>query len=194
MRSLIYTAKLDDRGGGRVHSRIGISGEARHFAPGDPLFTDISAEQAREPLHCVLIDEAQFLTAAQVRELGRVADDLGIPVLCYGLRTDFQGELFPGSAQLLAWADNLVELKTICHCGAKATMVVRGARRWLGRAHRRAGGNRRQRPLCAAVPAALCSGARGRSRPELRNHFKLHPRTGCSKATADFRRDPGFGL
>ncbi len=151
MRSLIYTAKLDDRGGGRVHSRIGISGEARHFAPGDPLFTDISAEQAREPLHCVLIDEAQFLTAAQVRELGRVADDLGIPVLCYGLRTDFQGELFPGSAQLLAWADNLVELKTICHCGAKATMVVRvradGSVERTG-AQVEIGGNDRYVPLC----------------------------------------------
>jgi thymidine kinase len=125
MRSLIYTAKLDDRAGGRVASRIGIASEARHFDPATPLFADIAAEHARAPLACVLIDESQFLQPAQVRELARVVDELNVPVLCYGLRTDFRGALFPGSAQLLAWADNLVEIKTICHCGRKATMVVR---------------------------------------------------------------------
>ena len=125
MRTLVYTAKLDDRAGGRVHSRIGISSEARHFNAQSDLFAEASAENAQGPLHCVLIDEAQFLSPAQVRQLGRIVDELDIPVLCYGLRTDFRGELFPGSAQLLAWADNLVELKTICHCGQKATMVVR---------------------------------------------------------------------
>ncbi len=125
MRTLVYTARLDDRAGGLVHSRIGISTEARHFTAQTDLLAEIKTEHGREPLHCVLFDEAQFLQPAQVRELGRVSDELNIPVLCYGLRTDFRGELFPGSAQLLAWADNLVELKTICHCGSKATMVVR---------------------------------------------------------------------
>jgi thymidine kinase len=125
MRTLVYTARLDDRGGGRVHSRIGISGEARHFAQGADLFAEIRDEHAAAPLGCVLLDESQFLDRNHVRQLGRVADELNIPVLCYGLRTDFRGELFPGSAALLAWADNLVELKTICHCGRKATMVVR---------------------------------------------------------------------
>ena len=125
MRSLVYTARLDDRAGGRVASRIGISAEARHFAPGGDLFAEICAERDREPIACVLIDEAQFLTPEHVRQLARVVDELNVPVLCYGLRTDFLGRLFEGSAQLLAWADNLVELKTVCHCGRKATMVVR---------------------------------------------------------------------
>lgn len=164
MRTLVYTAAVDDRGGGRVHSRIGISGEAHHFGPTDALFPGIAAEHAREPLGCVLVDESQFLAPAQVRELGRVADELGVPVLCYGLRTDFRGELFPGSAQLLAWADNLVELKTICHCGRKATMVVRvghdGTVEREG-AQVEIGGNERYVPLCrrhfvAAVATGRC--------------------------------------
>jgi thymidine kinase len=125
MRCLIYTAKLDDRAGGRVASRIGIESEARHFGPATRLYDEIAAEHVRTPLACVLLDESQFLQPAQVRELARVVDELDVPVLCYGLRTDFRGALFPGSAQLLAWADNLVEIKTICHCGRKATMVVR---------------------------------------------------------------------
>jgi thymidine kinase len=151
MRTLVYTASVDDRGGGRVHSRIGISGEARHFRPGSALYAEIAAEHAREPLSCVLVDEAQFLTRAQVAELGRAVDVLNVPVLCYGLRTDFRGELFEGSATLLAWADNLVELKTICHCGRKATMVVRvggdGAVEREG-AQVEIGGNERYVPLC----------------------------------------------
>lgn len=125
MRTLVFTAQVDDRGGGRVHSRIGISGEARHFSPTTDLFAEVATEHTAVPLGCVLLDESQFLSRDQVRQLGRVVDELDIPVLCYGLRTDFRGELFPGSAALLAWADNLVELKTICHCGRKATMVVR---------------------------------------------------------------------
>ena len=125
MRTLVYTAQLDDRGGGRVHSRIGISGEAHHFSPDTDLFKEVATEHTKAPLGCVLLDESQFLSRDQVQQLGRVADELNLPVLCYGLRTDFRGELFPGSAALLAWADNLVELKTICHCGRKATMVVR---------------------------------------------------------------------
>jgi len=125
MRTLLYTAQLDSRQGGRIHSRIGIEREARHFHPGSDLRAEIAAEHARERVACVLVDEAQFLTPPQAKQLGAVVDELNVPVLCYGLRTDFRGELFPGSAQLLAWADNLVEIKTICHCGRKAIMVVR---------------------------------------------------------------------
>jgi thymidine kinase len=125
MRTLLYTALIDSRGGGRICSRIGIEREARHFHPALDLRTDVAIEHKAAPLSCVLVDESQFLTPEQVRQLAAVVDELGIPVLCYGLRTDFRGELFPGSAQLLAWADNLVEIKTICHCGRKAIMVVR---------------------------------------------------------------------
>jgi len=125
MRTLVYTAQFDQRGGGKVHSRIGLSSEARHFAPGSDLFADITAEHAGQTVSCVLLDEAQFLTRDQVEQLAKVVDRLSIPVLCYGLRTDFRGELFSGSARLLALADELTELKTICHCGRKATMVVR---------------------------------------------------------------------
>jgi thymidine kinase len=151
MRTLLYTAKLDDRGGGKVHSRIGISSDALHFLPGLNLRSQIAAENAKAPLACVLVDESQFLEPAQVRQLAAVVDELNIPVLCYGLRTDFRGELFAGSAQLLAWADNLVELKTICHCGRKATMVVRvgadgGAEREGAQVE--IGGNERYVPLC----------------------------------------------
>lgn len=162
MRTLVYTAGIDDRGGGRVASRIGISGEARHFLPGQDLHAEITAEHARQRLGCVLLDESQFLEPLQVRQLGRVVDELDVPVLCYGLRTDFRGQLFPGSAQLLAWADNLVELKTICHCGRKATMVVRvGAD---GRVEREGaqveiGGNERYVSLCRRhFAAAMDSG------------------------------------
>jgi thymidine kinase len=151
MRSLVYTARLDDRAGGRVASRIGISSEARHFEPGSDLYAQVAAEHAREPLACVLVDESQFLSPAQVQGLARVVDELNVPVLCYGLRTDFRGSLFPGSAQLLAWADNLVEIKTICHCGRKATMVVRvGADGQVERegAQVEIGGNERYVSLC----------------------------------------------
>jgi thymidine kinase len=125
MRTVLYTALIDSRDGGRIHSRIGIEREARHFHAGMDIQSDIRGELNAGPLACVLVDEAQFLTPSQVKQLAAVVDELNVPVLCYGLRTDFRGELFPGSAQLLAWADNLVELKTICHCGRKAIMVVR---------------------------------------------------------------------
>jgi len=125
MRTLVYTAEVDQRGGGRVHSRIGLSSEARQFTPGSDPFAEVAAEHAGQVVRCVLLDEAQFLTRDQVEQLARIVDELSIPVLCYGLRTDFRGELFPGSARLLALADELTELKTICHCGRKATMVVR---------------------------------------------------------------------
>ena len=130
MDTLVMTAALDDRGGeGRVTSRIGIDADARTYRPGDDLFEVISGELAAreggQGLACVLIDEAQFLTEEQVWQLARAVDDMNIPVLAYGLRVDFQGRLFPGSAALLALADEMREVRTICHCGRKATMVVR---------------------------------------------------------------------
>lgn len=151
MHTLVYTAALDRRGGGRVHSRIGLTSEARHFAPGTALFQEIDAEHSRKPVSCVLLDEAQFLTRPQVDDLAMVVDRLEIPVLCYGLRTDFRGELFEGSARLLALADELCELKTICHCGRKATMVIRvGADGQAERAGAQVeiGGNERYVSLC----------------------------------------------
>ncbi len=126
MDTLVLAPELDDRYGvGRVTSRIGLEAEASTFRRDDNLLERVSACAAERPLHCVLIDEAQFLTKEQVFELGEVADKLNIPVLAYGLRTDFQGEPFEGSKYLLAWSDNLKELKAICHCGSKATMVIR---------------------------------------------------------------------
>lgn len=160
----VYTAALDASGPSRVHSRIGIDGAARPFRPDSDLFTEIAAAHATQPLGAVLLDEAQFLGAAQVRALTRVVDELGVPVLCYGLRTDFRGELFAGSAALLAWADNLIELRTICHCGRKATMAVRvgsdGAIERDG-AQVEIGGNERYVPVCrrhflAALEAGRC--------------------------------------
>ena len=127
MRTLILTPRLDHRAGsGNVASRIGLQAEGIAFAATDDL--DALARRdiaAHGPLHCVLVDEAQFLSRAQAWQLTEVVDALRIPVLCYGLRTDFRGELFEGSAALLAWADELVEIKTICHSGRKATMTVR---------------------------------------------------------------------
>ena len=127
MRTLILTPKLDTRAGaGVVASRIGLKANGHIFERNDDLLrltrADIAAHGA---LHCVLVDEAQFMTRAQVWQLTDIVDQLNIPVLSYGLRTDFRGELFEGSQYLLAWADNLVEIKTICHTGRKATMVVR---------------------------------------------------------------------
>ncbi|WP_298440443.1 thymidine kinase [uncultured Ferrimonas sp.] len=124
MKALVLTAALDDRYGvGKVTSRIGLESDALIFGSDDDLHQMIAA-QPEQP-NCVLVDESQFLSKAQVRQLTKVVDLLDIPVLCYGLRTDFLGELFEGSHYLLAWADKLVELKTICHCGRKANMVVR---------------------------------------------------------------------
>ena len=126
MRTLIYTAALDDRfGQGKVASRIGLEEAAITFDGESDLFAEIDTAHAESAVHCILVDEAQFLTKQQVKDLSDVADKLSIPVLCYGLRTDFQGELFQGSQYLLAWADKLVELKTICHCGRKASMNLR---------------------------------------------------------------------
>jgi thymidine kinase len=126
MNPLVLTPQLDNRSGaGRVASRIGLDAEAATFTQNDNLFDRIESSHRADPVHCVLVDEAQFLTRQQVRQLSDVVDDLDIPVLAYGLRTDFQGNLFEGSQQLLAWADSLTEIKTICHCGRKATMVLR---------------------------------------------------------------------
>ena len=126
MNTMVMAPLLDDRFGvGRVTSRIGIDAEATSFKKDDDLFKVVQSEISNRPLHCVLIDEAQFLTRDQVFQLSDVTDKLNIPVLAYGLRTDFQGEPFEGSKYLLAWSDNLKELKAICHCGTKATMVIR---------------------------------------------------------------------
>lgn len=127
MRTLICKPKLDSREGeGRVASRIGLEASGREFASSDDLLELVRDDIAENgALHCVLVDEAQFLTKAQVWQLSGVVDALGIPVLAYGLRTDFRGELFEGSQYLLAWADTLTEIKTICHTGSKAIMVVR---------------------------------------------------------------------
>jgi thymidine kinase len=126
MRTMVLAPDFDDRyGSGKVTSRIGIEAEAVTFRPDDNLFSVVESGCKPEPLSCVLIDEAQFLTKEQVFQLSDVTDELNIPVLAYGLRTDFRGEPFEGSKYLLAWSDNLKELKAICHCGSKATMVVR---------------------------------------------------------------------
>ncbi|BAX52481.1 thymidine kinase [Photobacterium damselae subsp. piscicida] len=126
MTPLIFTAAIDDRyGKGKVSSRIGLQEDAELFNNADDLYAQITDIHNEKKIDCVLIDECQFLTKDQVYQLTEVVDKLHIPVLCYGLRTDFRGELFEGSRYLLSWADKLVELKTICHCGRKANMVIR---------------------------------------------------------------------
>ncbi|CAH0539421.1 thymidine kinase [Vibrio marisflavi] len=126
MNPVIFTAALDDRYGvGIVSSRIGLQSDAQLFQPSTNLFDVVTTLNELEPRHCILIDECQFLSKEQVYQLTEIVDKLNIPVLCYGLRTDFRGELFEGSQYLLSWADKLIELKTICHCGRKANMVIR---------------------------------------------------------------------
>ncbi len=126
MNTLVLAPQLDNRfGAGKVASRIGIEAEATTFTNDTDLFDLVEEAASQQAVHCILIDEAQFLTREQVFQLTEVTDRLSIPVLAYGLRTDFQGEPFDGSKYLLAWADTLNELKAICHCGAKATMVLR---------------------------------------------------------------------
>lgn len=126
MEPFLLTAQLDDRAGeGKIASRIGISDEAQTFSSEDDLFAVLQQRLEQGEIACVFIDEAQFLTKDQVWQLARAVDDLKVPVMCYGLRVDFRGELFPGSAALLALADEMREVRTICHCGKKATMVVR---------------------------------------------------------------------
>ncbi len=126
MTPVIFTAALDDRfGKGKVTSRIGLQEEAELFTNDDNLFDRIATIHDGQRIDCVLIDECQFLSKEQVYQLTEVVDKLHIPVLCYGLRSDFRGVLFEGSRYLFSWADKLVELKTICHCGRKANMVIR---------------------------------------------------------------------
>ncbi|MFN4038668.1 MAG: thymidine kinase [Erythrobacter sp.] len=161
MRTMVWTAALDTRSAGMVQSRIGLEADAHRYTPATDLWRDVMAEHGKAPLDCVLVDEAQFLTGQQVWQLARLADEVGIPVLCYGLRTDFRGELFPGSAVLLGIADALVELKAVCHCGRKATMNLRvdasGAPVTEGQ-QTEIGGNDRYLALCRKhFSAALAS-------------------------------------
>lgn len=126
MQTYLLTAQFDNRAGeGRIASRIGIDQASDTFCPGDNLFAKIEKRLLKGPCACIFIDESQFLEAEQVWQLARAVDDLGVPIMCYGLRVDFQGALFPGSAALLALADEMREARTICHCGKKATMVIR---------------------------------------------------------------------
>jgi thymidine kinase len=154
LATAIYTAKIDDRfAKGKVASRLGIDADAYLFDENSNMFADIKEKNLRAKLDCVLIDEAQFLSTEQVKQLTDVVDLLHIPVLAYGIRTDFLGETFSGSAALLAWADKLVELKTICHCGRKANFVIRqdadGVPVKVGQ-QVEVGGNERYEPLCRA--------------------------------------------
>ena len=151
MATMLWTAALDTRSEGMVRSRIGLEADAQRFTPGTDLWRESMACNAEAPLACVLLDEAQFLTANQVWQCARLADEGNIPVLCYGLRTDFRGDLFPGSAVLLGIADSLEEVKSVCHCGRKATMNARVDER--GKALREGaqteiGGNDRYVALC----------------------------------------------
>ena len=126
MNPRIYTSDLDNRfGKGEIVSRIGLKAKSNIFTSKTDIYRDILNFSKNSIVDCVLIDEAQFLTQNQVSQLGKVVDELDIPVLTFGIRTDFQGNLFEGSKYLLAWADNLKEIKTVCHCGRKATMVLR---------------------------------------------------------------------
>lgn len=151
MATFLLTARLDDRAGvGVIRSRIGIEAAATVYGPEDDLFALIR-DRLRTPCHCVFVDEAQFLSPAQAWQLARAVDDLHVPVMAYGLRVDFRGELFPGSAALMALADELREVRTVCHCGRKATMVVRrdaGGRALLEGAQVEIGGNERYESLC----------------------------------------------
>ena len=126
MATMLWTAAHDERSGyGRIASRLEIGANAHAYHPNTDLFAAVGDELKKRDLHCILVDEAQFLTREQVLQLCRICDEVNIPVLCYGLRTDFLGQLFPGSAALLALADALVELKAVCECGRKATMNLR---------------------------------------------------------------------
>ncbi len=152
MATMLWTAALDGRSADQaIESRIGLGADAHRFDSVTDMWARVAAAHAALPLACVLVDEAQFLTKEQVWQLARLADEANIPVICYGLRTDFQGELFPGSATLLGIADALVELKGVCHCGRKATMNLRvdasGAAVKQG-AQTEIGGNDRYMALC----------------------------------------------
>ena len=126
MSTIIYTSSVDDRYGKKeIVSRIGLKAESNTFSSDTNIYEEVIIFDKDKGVDCVLIDEAQFLSKDQVAQLGQIVDDLDIPVLTFGIRTDFKGNLFEGSEYLLAWADNLKEIKTVCHCGRKATMVLR---------------------------------------------------------------------
>tara|TARA_Y100001970_G_scaffold176057_1_gene214602 strand:- start:199 stop:786 length:588 start_codon:yes stop_codon:yes gene_type:complete len=126
MNTIIYTSSVDDRYGKKeIVSRIGLKAESNIFSDNTNIYKEVISFYKENKVDCVLIDEAQFLNKDQVAQLGQIVDDLDIPVLTFGIRTDFKGNLFEGSKYLLAWADNLKEIKTVCHCGRKATMVLR---------------------------------------------------------------------
>jgi thymidine kinase len=152
METMLWTAALDDRyGQGAVSSRIGLQADAHKFDPATDIWNAITAEHTSRPLACVLVDEAQFLSREQVIDLARVADEAKIPVLCYGLRTDFEAELFPGSAALLGLADALIEIKAVCHCGRKSTMNLRvdeDGKAVIAGAQTEIGGNDRYVAMC----------------------------------------------
>lgn len=152
MQTMLWTAALDDRAGERrIGSRLGLSIEAHAYSADSDLFETVTEELKQRQVDCLLIDEAQFLTRAHVLQLARIADELDIPGLCYGLRTDFRGELFEGSTALLALADKLVELKAICECGRKATMNLRvdaQGQAVAAGAQTEIGGNDRYAALC----------------------------------------------
>ncbi|MEP5632406.1 MAG: thymidine kinase [Tateyamaria sp.] len=152
MEPYLLTAQLDVRAGeGRIASRIGIGSEADVFSTTDDLFARLQTRHSESAIACVFVDEAQFLTEDQVWQLARAVDDLNLPVMCYGLRVDFLGQLFPGSATLLALADEMREVRTICHCGKKATMVIRrdaSGRAQVGGAQVQIGGNDTYVSLC----------------------------------------------
>lgn len=154
LTTVIYTAKIDDRfAQGKVASRLGIDADAFLFDEQNNLFSEIAQKNDHTKIDCVLIDEAQFLSTEQVKQLTDIVDLLHIPVLAYGIRTDFLGQTFSGSAALLAWADKLIELKTICHCGRKANFVVRRDASGAvvqGGEQVEVGGNERYEPLCRA--------------------------------------------
>lgn len=150
--TLLFTARIDDRfAKGKVSSRLGIHADAQLFDETSNIFAEVQNTIKNSKLACVLIDEAQFLTKQQVKQLTDIVDELNIPVLAYGIRTDFLGETFGGSAALLAWADKLVELKTICHCGKKANFVIRcdeNGNAVKGGEQIEVGGNERYESLC----------------------------------------------
>jgi thymidine kinase len=154
LNTVIYTARIDDRfAHGKVTSRLGIDADAFLFDHSSDIYSEVKAKNSVEQIHCVLIDEAQFLSQEQVKQLTDIVDLLHIPVLAYGIRTDFLGQTFSGSAALLAWADKLVELKTICHCGRKANFVIRQDANGLAvrdGEQVEVGGNERYEPLCRA--------------------------------------------
>ena len=152
LNTLLFTARIDDRfAEGKVSSRLGIHADAQLFEETTNVFLEVQSYVQNNKLACVLIDEAQFLNKQQVKQLTDIVDELNIPVLAYGIRTDFLGETFSGSAALLAWADKLVELKTICHCGKKANFVIRcdaEGNAVKGGEQIEVGGNERYESLC----------------------------------------------